>query len=439
MAIPQIPKAFIIGGNSPTENAVLSVLEAQVRGELTAELSTLFMRNTVTADQIANISGVAMAIYRATVRVLWGSTWDEFTGTKRQKGTVKTTTLIIDKELTIDFNIPEFDIERFMTSPANVATQIVSNWTSSFMRNLRENFELIFLQGTKDYAIAKSLVLPLNLNNMTKEQALNAYYKIGEKNNKLIKKVDDITVGINKADLTGACGIDSSFNLAKAFTLLNYGQIAANTLATGKRYTNQIMGMEFYESFYLEQDFIHDTVSGMHLEKDYKLLELFGVVYNRYMWGMPISFTKVRNKLDNATDNIRIIGKALYSLPAAIRPNLMYIIQEKMPTVDEIKEARAKNYKVDATNINATYQSTDYDNMNILDLQDVIYYKNLGKITMAGTTPTNDELETIIINIGNNGYEKGKTTFSNITSTSAIISGNNKDYYGTVKLEFTKK
>ncbi|WP_338979088.1 hypothetical protein [Spiroplasma endosymbiont of Panzeria rudis] len=439
MAIPQIPKAFIIGGNSPTENAVLSVLEAQVRGELTAELSTLFMRNTVTADQIANISGVAMAIYRATVRVLWGSTWDEFTGTKRQKGTVKTTTLIIDKELTIDFNIPEFDIERFMTSPANIATQIVSNWTSSFMRNLRENFELIFLQGTKDYAIAKSLVLPLNLNNMTKEQALNAYYIIGEKNNKLIKKVDDITVGINKADLTGACGIDSSFNLAKAFTLLNYGQIAANTLATGKRYTNQIMGMEFYESFYLEQDFIHDTVSGMHLEKDYKLLDLFGVVYNRYMWGMPISFTKVRNKLDNATDNIRIIGKALYSLPSAIRPNLMYIIQEKMPTIDEIKEARTKNYKVDATNINATYQSTDYDNMNILDLQDVIYYKNLGKITMAGTTPTNDELETTIINIGNNGYEKGKVTFSNITSTSAIISGNNKDYYGTVKLEFTKK
>lgn len=151
------------------------------------------------------------------------------------------------------------------------------------MRNLRENFELIFLQGTKDYAIAKSLVLPLNLNNMTKEQALNAYYTIGERNNKLIKKVDDITVGINKADLTGACGIDSSFNLAKAFTLLNYGQIAANTLATGKRYTNQIMGMEFYESFYLEQNFIHDTVSGMHLEKDYKLLDLFGVVYNRYM------------------------------------------------------------------------------------------------------------------------------------------------------------
>ncbi|WP_400254595.1 hypothetical protein [Spiroplasma endosymbiont of Cleonymus obscurus] len=35
---------------------------------------------------------------------------------------------------------------------------------------------------------------------------------------------------------------------------------------------------------------------------------------------------------------------------------------------------------------------------------------------MAGDTPTNDELETAIINAGNNGYEKGKATFSNITS-----------------------
>ncbi len=157
------------------------------------------------------------------------------------------------------------------------------------------------------------------------------------------------------------------------------------------------------------------------------------------MWGMPISFTKVRNKLDNATDNIRIIGKALYALPSAIRPDLMYIIQEKMPTIDEIKTARAKNYKIEPTNVNATYQSTDYDNMNILDLQNIIYYKNLGKITMAGAIPTNDELETIIVNIGNNGYEKGKAEFSNITSTSATMTGNNKEYYGTVKLEFTKK
>ncbi|WP_342253652.1 hypothetical protein [Spiroplasma endosymbiont of Zeiraphera isertana] len=196
--------------------------------------------------------------------------------------------------------------------------------------------------------------------------------------------------------------------------------------------------MEFYESFYLEQNFIHDTVSGMHLEKDYKLLDLFGVVYNIYMWGMPISFTKVRNKLDNATDNIRIIGKALYSLPAAIRPNLMYIIQEKMPTVDEIKEARAKNYKVDATNINATYQNTDYDNMNILDLQDVIYYKNLGKITMAGDIPTNAELDTAIVKVGNNGFEVTKAVYSNITDTSATMTGNKTDYYGTVKLSFTK-
>ncbi len=176
----------------------------------------------------------------------------------------------------------------------------------------------------------------------------------------------------------------------------------------------------------------------MHLEKDYKLLDLFGVVYNRYMWGMPISFTKVRNKLDNATDNIRIIGKALYSLPAAIRPNLMYIIQEKMPTVDEIKAARAKNYKVDANNINATYQSTDYDNINILDLQDIIYYKDLGKITIVGDIPTSDELDTAIINAGNVGFNPKKAIYTNITTTSATMTGDNKEYYGIVKITFSK-
>lgn len=153
---------------------------------------------------------------------------------------------------------------------------------------------------------------------------------------------------------------------------------------------------------------------------------------------MPISFTKIRQKLDNDTDNIKIIGKCLFALPSAIRPNLMYLIRPKMPTVEEIKEARKKDFLTNPKNENATYQSTLYDDINKLNLEDVIYYKNLGKITMAGTTPTNDELETAIINAGNVGYEKGKATFD-IKSISATMTGNNTEYYGVVNLEFTKK
>lgn len=70
MAVPQLPTAFFIKGNNPTENAILSILEAQVRGELTSEKSTMFMRGTCSASQIGEMAGVAMAIYRATVRVL---------------------------------------------------------------------------------------------------------------------------------------------------------------------------------------------------------------------------------------------------------------------------------------------------------------------------------------------------------------------------------
>lgn len=442
MGAIKIPEAFFIKGNNPTENAILSVLEAQVRGELTSEKSTMFMRGTCSSAQIGEIAGVGIAVFRATVRVLWGSTWDVKNGTKRQIGDVYTTKLEINKYLTIDFEIPEFDIERFMKSPKDIAVQIVSNWTASFMRNLGENLELIFLNGIQDYAIAKSLVLPLDLINMNAEQAKEAYYKIWARNNKLIKLVNYITVGTNREDLMGATGIDSNLGLSKAFTVLNYSQISADTLAYGRRYTSLIAGMEFWESFYLEQEFIHDTEKAMHLEKDYSLKNTHGFVVNRYMWGMPISFTKIRQKLDNDTDNIKIIGKCLFALPSAIRPNLMYLIRPTMPTVAEIKEARAKDFLTNPKNENATYQSTLYDDINKLNLEDVIYYRNLGKITMAGTTPTNDELETAIINAGNVGYEKGKKVeFSNITSKKATISGakDSPDYYGIVNLEFTKK
>ncbi len=129
------------------------------------------MRGTCSAAQIGEMAGVGIAIYRATVRVLWGSTWDVKNGTKRQIVDVYTTKLEINKYLTIDFEIPEFDIERFMKAPKDIAVQIVSNWTASFMRNLGENLELIFLNGIQDYAIAKSLVLPLDLINMNAEQA----------------------------------------------------------------------------------------------------------------------------------------------------------------------------------------------------------------------------------------------------------------------------
>ncbi|WP_342253762.1 hypothetical protein [Spiroplasma endosymbiont of Zeiraphera isertana] len=326
-----------------------------------------------------------------------------------------------------------------MKAPKDIAIQIVSNWTASFMRNLGENLELIFLNGIQDYAIAKSLVLPLDLINMNAEQAKEAYYKIWARNNKLIKLVNYITVGTNREDLMGATGIDSNLGLSKAFTVLNYSQISADTLAYGRRYTSLIAGMEFWESFYLEQEFIHDTEKAMHLEKDYSLKNTHGFVVNRYMWGMPISFTKIRQKLDNDTDNIKIIGKCLFALPSAIRPNLMYLIRPTMPTIAEIKEARTKDFLTNPKNENATYQSTLYDDINKLNLEDVIYYRNLGKITMAGNNPTSDELETAIINVGNRGYEKGKATFSNITSTTATMTGNNTEYYGVVNLEFTKK
>lgn len=443
MANFNLPEAWTLKGNEMTnnQNAVLSVFEAQLRAELTSDKSTVFLRLDATDQQIAEMAGVAIALYRVTVRVLWGSTWDELTGTKRQLGQVYTTQLVIDQPLTIDFNIPEFDIERFLKSPNNIGIGMVVNWTASFTRNLYENLELIFLQGAKDYAIAKSLVLPMDLINLTPETAVNAYYTVWARNNRLIKMVNKITVGVNRSDLLGATGIDSNMGLSKAFVKLNYSQIASDTVVTGRRYTSNIAGMEFWESFYLEQDFDVDTETAMHLEKTYKLLNVHGIVIHKRMFGMPLSFTKIRSKLSDDADNVRIIGKCLYSLPAAIRPDLMYVIMPTMPTIAEMEAARAKDKTTNPTGTDLTYQSTLYDSFKTVALRNIIFFDNLPEVEAAGDVPTSAELDKALVKYGNLGFDINHAEITAITANSATIQPKDKDtaYYGKVNITFVTK
>ncbi|QED24038.1 hypothetical protein [Spiroplasma citri] len=73
----------------------------------------------------------------------------------------------------------------------------------------------------------------------------------------------------------------------------------------------------------------------------------------------------------------------------------------------------------------------------LIPLSTVITVPNLGKITMAGDTPTTAELETAI-KVKNTNYQTGDATFSNITSTGALATGNLNKYSGTVTLIYSK-
>ncbi|WFG96474.1 hypothetical protein M0C40_00200 [Spiroplasma citri] len=73
----------------------------------------------------------------------------------------------------------------------------------------------------------------------------------------------------------------------------------------------------------------------------------------------------------------------------------------------------------------------------VIPLSTVITTPNLGQITMAGDTPTTAELETAI-KVKNTNYQTGDATFSNITSTGALATGNPNKYSGTVSLIYSK-
>lgn len=363
MAIPAINKGLITGGNSDSEKAILSVVEAQVRGILTNENATMYFKTSAVADQIEVLNGVGMAIYRLAERVSWGSTYDPVTGTKKQWRSVKTTTVIIDQKLTIDWAVEDFDMERFLASDPNVRATLLAEWSASMISGYLFVMEAIFLTGIKDYCIAKNQVLPIDLLNLDADKAVEAFYAIGKQNNKLLKKVTMTEVGVNLTDINGTVGLDSYLELTKVFQKLNYGQIAADTITTGKLYKDSAFGMDLVQSFYLEQLFTHGEETGLHLEKTFDLTNIYGAFVHKNAVAMPSSFQTIRQLIDPNTGNLKWIGKALYAVPTAIRGDLMYIIMPKAPTEEEIKAAQAKEWNADSSEqkVNATFKLADFD------------------------------------------------------------------------------
>lgn len=437
MAIPQLPKSLITGGNSAGEKAILTVIEAQVKGVLTNEDSTYYFSTSAKAEQIDTLNGVGMAIYRIVERIVWGSDYDPVTGMTRQWRTVKTTTVVLDQKLTINWAVEDFDMERFLNSDPAIKATLLGEWSSSMITGYLYAMEAIFLTGVKDYCVAKSQVLPINLLKLTPETAVDAFYQIGNKNNKLLKKVTMTEVGVNPTSIIGAMGFDSILQFTKAYQRLNYSEISANTIATGKLYKNSVLDISLFKSFYLEQLFEHGTETGLHLTKTFNLKKVLGAFVHKNAVAMPSSFQTIRQLIDNNTGNLKWIGKALYAVPTMIRGHLQYIVQANMPTSTEITSAQALEWNKDTTEqkTNATYKIADFEDF-IIDLENLIYYVDLGKITMAGTTPTKDELDTAIKK-KNVGYTIGNADYTQITETSATMAGKTL-YKGSVLLSYSK-
>ncbi|WJG71169.1 hypothetical protein [Spiroplasma ixodetis] len=440
MALPQIPKALVTGGNSASEKAILSVIEAQVRGVLNNENTTMYFRTSAVAQQIETLNSGGMAIYRIAERIVWGSDYDPVTGITRQWTSAKTTTVILDQKLTINWAVEDFDMERFLSSDPNVRATLLAEWSSSMIKGYLYCLEAIFLTGIKDYCISKSQVLPINLLNLNQDSAYEAFYTIGQRNNRLIQKITNTEVGVNSTDILAGIGFNSYLQFTKVFQKLNYSSIAADTITTGKLYKDSIFGTDLFKSFYLEQEFKHGTETGLHLQKTFDLRKMLAAFIHKNAVAMPSSFQTIRQMLDNNTGNLKWIGKALYALPTMIRGHLQYIIQSNMPTVAEITEAQNKEYTKDTTEqkTNATYKLADFDDTKI-DLENLIFYLDLGRITIAGTTPTKDELDTAV-NKKNIGYTIGHADYTNIAETNATMTAKSNDtlYIGSVILKYEK-
>lgn len=119
-----------------------------------------------------------------------------------------------------------------------------------------------------------------------------------------------------------------------------------------------------------------------------------------------------------------------------IRGHLQYIIQSNMPTIEEITQAQNLEYSKVQDKSTAIYKIADFDNF-IIDLENLIYITDLGKITIVGDNPTLQELENAIKS-KNPSYTTGHVDVTEITNTSATITVKDKDtlYKGFVVINY---
>ena len=348
---------FTIGGNglSNDQNIALSAIELEARRILENENFNTFTRLTQTAENVIDIGGAGLAVYRKPNRVVWGKDYNEISGSERQFGSAKTMNIYIDQLLTMDFQFPRNDLKRLADGGENrarIASQLSERWTESLIKNKLMELELIHLRAIKNYYIWRSqfdseAILVINPDDVKDQQtAEDAFYKIGEK---MVKKITTITkneVGTNRSNWRGFFAPEFWLKLSRVYMKTTAGTtpVGAETLATGALYKDMILGTDIQEHIYLDGLYASGTESAMNKDISFDLRGMIGFFQHEEAEAFPMSFEFLKMIIDNNTDDLRMIGRVMFGIPGFIRGNLGFLIMDHQPTQAEIDYATSQIY-----------------------------------------------------------------------------------------------
>lgn len=310
--------------------------------------------------------------------------------------------ILLNKKKEINFEEETLDLKRlgarYEDGNVLVSDSLASSWIDAKAKSVEiylvAKLLSLAVKTAKDNGII-NIALPTNPK--TEDYRALLWLKISTTLATLKARINDEYIGTDEEDYT--LWVSSFFKPLVLLANANLGsESSSQALASGK--VLEIGGIKIMECPWLGRNYPAGVIDK---QESFNFLGCDAVLVHKEALAFPFNRGQDNTFVLQSNGNVKNFHKFLVSEGKALRPDLV------------------KGFTVTSS----------------IDIATAIEFTNLGAITMAGATPTADEVEKAVL-AKNPNYVKGNANFSDLTATSANVEGKTL-YDGSLQVTFTKK
>lgn len=315
---------------------------------------------------------------------------------------IRTVQILLDKSKQIEFEYETLDMKRYGAKFEEGAITIADSYVSGWIDGKAKSVEIYLVAkllalGVKTAKENGIINIALPSNPKIDDYRMLLWLKISNTLATLKARINDEYIGTDEEDYT--LWVSSFFKPLVLLATTTLGSDSASqSLKDGK--IVEIGGIKIVECPWLGRNYPTGVIDK---KEGFNFLGCDAVLVHKEALAFPFNRGQDNTFILQTNGNVRNYHKFLVSEGKALRPDLV------------------KGFTVTSS----------------IDIATAIEFTNLGKITMAGDTPTADEVEKAVIT-KNPNYVKGNANYSNLTVTSANVEGKTL-YDGSLQVTFTKK
>lgn len=315
---------------------------------------------------------------------------------------IRTVQILLDKSKQIEFEYETLDMKRYGAKFEEGAITIADSYVSGWIDGKAKSVEIYLVAkllalGVKTAKENGIINIALPSNPKIDDYRMLLWLKISNTLATLKARINDEYIGTDEEDYT--LWVSSFFKPLVLLATTTLGSDSASqSLKDGK--IVEIGSIKIVECPWLGRNYPTGVIDK---KEGFNFLGCDAVLVHKEALAFPFNRGQDNTFILQTNGNVRNYHKFLVSEGKALRPDLV------------------KGFTVTSS----------------IDIATAIEFTNLGKITMAGDTPTADEVEKAVIT-KNPNYVKGNANYSNLTVTSANVEGKTL-YDGYLQVTFTKK